>query len=682
MPKSRLQTAAADSSTGDPAGEAFSKLRAEMVERAIVARGVRSEPVLRAMRSVPREAFLPHQLREFAYIDSPLPIGEEQTISQPYIVAFMTEALALEGGETVLEIGTGSGYAAAILAEIAGDVYTVERIGQLAEKAASTLADLGYHNVHVLHADGTKGWPDHAPYDGIIVAAGGPKIPESLKEQLKIGGRLVIPVGHNPKIQELVRVTRISENEYRSEDLADVRFVPLIGQEGWMAADQRAATAPLRPARRVPIKTLAKTIADDYEPFDSIETAELDRLLARVGDARIVLLGEASHGTSEFYRMRERISRALIEKKGFRFVAIEGDWPDAARVDHYVRHMEYPPSEWTAFARFPSWMWRNEEVRAFIDWLRHHNADLSAGSRVAFHGLDLYSLYDSMRAVLKYLDQVDPASAGVARERYGCLTPWQSDPATYGHAALTGAYPTCESDVVHVLTDLLHRRQDYAQRDGERFLDAVQNARLIANAERYYRIMYYGSRASWNLRDGHMFEILKTLLAFYGPKSKAIIWAHNSHIGNAAATEMFSRGEYNLGHLCRKEFGDLTYAIGFGTHTGTVAAASNWDGQMEIKTVLPSIAESYERVCHETGKQSFLFDLRRSSLDESGLGKPRLERAIGVIYRPETELASHYFQAVLPEQFDEYVWFDETKAITPFDTKALKELPDTYPFGL
>ena len=659
----------------------LSKLRREMVERAIVARGVRSELVLDAMRRVPREAFLPQQLREFAYEDSPLPIEEGQTISQPYIVAFMIEALALEGGEKILEIGTGSGYAAAVLAEIAKDVYTVERIGQLAEKAASALADLGYSNVHVLHGDGTRGWPDHAPYDGIIVAAGGPKVPESLKEQLKIGGRLVIPVGRDCKIQELVRVTRISENEYRSEDLADVRFVPLIGDEGWVPTGRKAATAGL--PKSVAEKSLAHAIADDCEPFESIETAQLERLIARIGDAKVVLLGEASHGTSEFYRMRDRITRELVTKKGFRFVAIEGDWPDAARVDHYVRHLEYPPSEWTAFARFPVWMWRNNEVRSFVDWLRHHNAPLKASSRVAFHGLDLYSLYDSIRAVLKYLDQVDPAIARVARERYGCLTPWQSDPATYGHAALTGAYPTCESDVAIVLTDLLQKHREYAEHDGERFMDAVQNARLITNAERYYRIMYYGSRASWNLRDSHMFETLRTLLSFYGENAKAIIWAHNSHIGNAAATEMFSRGEYNLGHLCRKEYGRLAYAIGFGTHSGTVAAASKWDGPMEIKTVLPSVPESYENIFHQAGKRSFFLDLGHSSLDRGeGLRKPRLERAIGVIYRPETELASHYFQAVLPEQFDEYVWFDETSAIAPFETRTLEDLPDTYPFGL
>ena len=407
----------------------FRPLRHEMVERAIFARGVRSELVLNAMRKVPREAFLPQELREFAYEDAPLPIEAGQTISQPYIVAFMTEALALQGGERVLEIGAGSGYAAAVLAEIAGEVYTVERIGQLAEKAAAALADHGYQNVHVLHGDGTKGWPEHAPYDGIIVAAGGPKIPESLKEQLKIGGRLVIPVGRDPKLQELVRVTRLSENEYHREDLADVRFVPLVGQEGWAPAEP-AQPAAGPPYTRLPTKSLAGKIAAACAPFEALETARLDRLLARIGDARIVLLGEASHGTSEFYRMRDRISRELIANKGFRFVAIEGDWPDAARVDHYIRHLEYPPSEWTAFARFPTWMWRNNEVRAFVDWLRSHNAPLKPEKRAAFHGLDLYSLYDSIRAVLKYLDEVDPATARVARERYGCITPWQSDPAT------------------------------------------------------------------------------------------------------------------------------------------------------------------------------------------------------------------------------------------------------------
>jgi protein-L-isoaspartate(D-aspartate) O-methyltransferase len=675
-------------SKGGRPGEAksFASLRAEMVERNIAARGVRDALVLEAMQKVPRELFLPNNLREFAYEDSPLPIAGEQTISQPYIVAFMAEALMLKGGEKILEIGAGSGYAAAVLSEIAANVYTVERIGQLADKAAATLADLGYNNVHVLHGDGTRGWPEHAPFDAIVVAAGGPQVPESLKEQLKIGGRLVIPVGADQRSQELVRVTRISAKQYRSEDIADVRFVPLIGEEGWAIA-KGGRRAPVRRAPR-PVspqeEMLVRNLADAAESFPSIEAADLNPLLARIGPARIVLLGEATHGTSEFYRMRERITRELIVNNGFRFVAIEADWPDAARVDHYVRHFQYPPSEWTAFARFPTWMWRNTEVRDFVSWLRKHNGTVERSQRVAFHGLDLYSLYDSIRSVLNYLDEVDPVSASVARERYGCLTPWQRDPATYGHAALTGSYPTCEADVVRALTDLLAKRRAYAEHDGERFLDATQNARLVANAERYYRIMYYGSRASWNLRDTHMFETLKNLLAFHGPDSKAVVWAHNSHVGNAAATEMAVRGEYNIGQLCRKEFGDQAYLIGFGTHSGTVAAASEWGGPMEVKNVQPALPNSYEQLCHATGLARFMLGLRgRGDLcGPKGLGKARLERAIGVIYRPETERESHYFQANLPRQFDEYVWFDDTHAVTPLDTAEIKGLPDTYPFGV
>ena len=666
----------------------YGKLRQSMVQDHIAARGVRDRLVLEAMGTVPREVFLPGHLREFAYEDTPLPIGGGQTISQPYIVAFMVEALALRGGDKVLEIGAGSGYAAAILSRIAGEVYTVERLGELAAKASEKLADVGYDNVHVLHGDGTQGWPEYAPYDAIIVAAGGPEVPKTLKAQLKVGGRLVIPVGSDPRAQELVRVTRVSETDYKTEDIADVRFVPLVGEEGW--SPEGPDTAPPPPAAR-PARTgdaLAGDVIAAAQPFDSIEDADLGPLLQRIGDARVVLLGEATHGTSEFYRMRARITRALIERKGFRVIGIEGDWPDAARVDHYVRHAEFPPSEWTAFARFPTWMWRNEEVRAFVDWLRAYNGELPQPERVAFHGLDLYSLYNSMRSVLAYLEDVDPDSAVVARARYGCLTPWQMDPATYGRAALTGAYRSCEEDVVHMLHSILEKHREYALHDGERFLDAAQNARLVANAERYYRIMYYGSRASWNLRDSHMFETLKTLLQFYGPASKAVVWAHNSHIGDARATEMSKRGEYNIGQLCRNAFGRGAVLVGFGTDHGTVAAASDWDGPMELKSVRPAIAGSYERLCH-TGSQAsgatrFILPLgpALSEAVRSGLEKPRLERAIGVIYRPETELASHYFQAVLPRQFDEYIWFDESRAVTPFETKQLEGLPDTYPFGV
>jgi len=667
-----------DNDSGDVLMSNFSAERQRMVDDQILARGVRSEAVIDAMRRVPREEFLPEKLGEFAYEDTPLPIQAGQTISQPYIVAFMVEALGLKATDRVLEIGTGSGYAAAVIAEIADSVYTIEHIEELADHAQNVLARHGYANVEVRCGDGTLGWAEHAPYDAIVVAAGGPRVPESLKSQLKIGGRLVIPVGADQRVQELVRVTRVSESSFESEDLADVRFVPLVGDEGW--------SPPSRPGSSVSITSeveLRTRISDACEPFQSIDTVNLDPLLERIGDATVVLIGEASHGTSEFYKMRSRITSELITRKNFRFVAIEGDWPDAARIDHFVRHFDTPPAEWTAFARFPTWMWRNNDVREFVDWLRIHNSDKHPKQRIAFHGLDLYSMYSSIRSVLRYLDEVDPATAALARHRYGCLTPWQSDPATYGRAALTGTYRSCEADVVGMLHELSTKQGQYALHDGERYLDAVQNARLIANAERYYRVMYYGSRASWNLRDEYMFETLNSLREYYRPNKKAVVWAHNSHVGNAVATEMSARGESNIGQLCREKFGDAAFSIGFGTHSGTVAASSDWDSPMEVKKVRASHPDSYEHMFHSVGIPAFLLRLRDLDAESrKALSRARLQRAIGVIYRPETELASHYFQASLPRQFDEYIWFDKTTAVQAFETAELEGLPDTYPFGL
>lgn len=286
--------------------------------------------------------------------------------------------------------------------------------------------------------------------------------------------------------------------------------------------------------------------------------------------------------------------------------------------------------------------------------------------------------------MLRYLDRVDRDAAAVARTRYGCLSPWERDPALYGRAALTGRYRTCEGEVLATLRDLLTRRLEYARRDGETFFDAAQNARVVASAESYYRAMYYGSRESWNLRDRHMFETLRGILDFHGPDAKVVVWEHNSHVGNAEATEMGAHGEINVGALARAHFGDAAFLCGFGTDHGTVAAASDWDGPMEVKTVRPSHPRSYERLCHDSGVPAFLLALRapRRAAVREELAAPRLERAIGVIYRPETELQSHYFQAVLPDQFDEYVWIDRTSAVVPIAAHEVRGVPDTYPFGL
>lgn len=664
----------------------FELERERLVADQIEARGVRDALVLAAMRSVRRELFVPANVASMAYRDGPLPIGGRQTISQPYIVAYMVEALALKGGERILEVGAGSGYAAAVLAEIARDVYTIERIAQLAERAATNLRRAGYKNVHVRHADGTEGWIDEAPFDAILVSAGAPDIPKSLMRQLSVGGRMVIPVGSDLRAQELIRVTRIDEDEFEREDIADVRFVPLIGKEGWETEESDWETRPPRVVQRRPAVSISLPglIAKHGDTFEDINGADLAPLLTRIGDARVVLIGEASHGTSEFYSMREAITRRLIEEKGFNIIAAEADWPDSARIDHYVRHHDVPPAEWTAFARFPTWMWRNEETRAFVDWLHTRNLAATPEERAGFYGLDLYSLYGSIRAVISYLETVDEDLAGLARRRYGCLSPWEADPAAYGQAALKGLYKKCENDVAHMLVSLLEKQQELGFKDGESFFDAAQNALLVANAEKYYRKMYYGSRASWNLRDSHMFETLQNLLAFHGRDARAVVWAHNSHIGDASATEMSRRGEINIGQLCRNYYGQSSYHIGFGTNDGTVAAASAWGGPMQVMQVRPAHPQSYERLFHMTNVPGLMLPLTAKGLKDAsdGIAKPRLERAIGVIYRPETELASHYFEAVLPKQFDEYIWIDRTRAVTPFTVTELQGIPDTYPFGV
>jgi putative phosphoribosyl transferase len=430
----------------------------------------------------------------------------------------------------------------------------------------------------------------------------------------------------------------------------------------------------------------AALITEAAEPFDDLDSADLSSLLDRIGNARVVLIGEASHGTSEFYRLRARITQELIRQRGFTIVAAEADWPDAEHIDEYVRQRHGKPERaWQAFDRFPSWMWRNHEVLEFIEWLRAYNdAQHDPERKVGFYGLDLYSLYTSIHEVIRYLEDVDLDLAGLARRRYDCLTPFEADPSLYGSAVISQRYRECEDEAVAMLKDLIQERMRLSASDGERFFDAERNAALIASAEEYYRIMYYGSPESWNLRDRHMFETLKSILDFRGPSARAVVWAHNSHVGNAAATGMHAAGEINIGQLAREHFGDEAYLIGFGTHTGSVAAASNWGGRVEIKTVRPSHRQSYERLFHDSGVRNFMLPLRRSSHADlrHELGEPRLERAIGVIYRPDTELQSHYFTAVLPHQFDEYLWLNETKAVHPLERSTAPSLPKRHPFLL
>ncbi|HZP12166.1 MAG TPA: erythromycin esterase family protein [Nevskiaceae bacterium] len=433
----------------------------------------------------------------------------------------------------------------------------------------------------------------------------------------------------------------------------------------------RAMTHPLR------------EVAQDY-----------DALLDWIGDAEVVLIGEASHGTHEFYRERAAITRRLIEEKGFRAVAAEADWPDAWRVNRFVhgRGTDVRANDaLRGFQRFPAWMWRNTVMLEFVDWLRAHNRRAQDDRCAGFYGIDLYSLHSSISAVIGYLERIDPSAARRARDRYACFDHVGTDPQSYGYLAHFNVGRSCEDAVVRQLTELLERSQKYAARDGahprDDFFDAAVNARVVRNAEQYYRAMFRSHAESWNLRDRHMMETLVALkghleAAGDGP-ARIVVWAHNSHLGDARATDMSRGGELNLGQLVREHFDARAYAIGFSTYEGTVTAAHDWGEAAETMRVRPGLAGSYEALFHEAGMRGLLLNLRELA-EHALLRGPRLQRAIGVIYRPHTERLSHYFEARLSQQFDAMIHIDTTRALHPLEHTARVaplEETETYPSG-
>ncbi|MBY0493104.1 MAG: erythromycin esterase family protein [Cyanobacteria bacterium] len=428
------------------------------------------------------------------------------------------------------------------------------------------------------------------------------------------------------------------------------------------------------------------------QPFNASRD-DLAALLQRAAAAQIILIGEASHGTQDFYHLRASITKHLIQHHGLTGVAVEADWPDAYRVNRFVRG-EGPDIDantaLSGFERFPSWMWRNTEVLSFVRWLREWN-DEHPKSKVGFYGLDLYSLATSIRAVISYLDKIDPEAARRARDRYACFDHFAGDSHAYGYAVSAGIIEPCEDDVVKQLTELRARAVDYANRDGhvahDEFFFAEQNAMLAKNAEEYYRAMFRGRHSSWNIRDTHMADTLDALVNYLGcqngTKPCIAVWAHNSHLGDARATEMGERGELNLGQLVRERYGGNVHSIGFTTYDGTVTASSDWDSDAERKVVRPALDGSIEALLHSVGLPQFVLDLHDERM--GGYATPLLERAIGVIYRPQTERQSHYFHARVTEQFDTMIHVDRTTALVPLEPSPHwyhEEVPETYPSGL
>lgn len=423
--------------------------------------------------------------------------------------------------------------------------------------------------------------------------------------------------------------------------------------------------------------------------------ADYKPLMDWIGDAHFVLIGEASHGTHDFYYERAEITKRLIQEKGFTAVAVEADWPDAYRVNRYVRGIDDDATANEAlagFRRFPTWMWRNTDVLRFVNWLRSYNDRLpSDATKTGFYGLDLYSLYGSIQAVVGYLEEVDPEAAQRARSRYSCFDHFGEDSQSYGYAAHFGMTESCKNEVINQLVDLQRHGLGYLQQDGQVPIDeyfyAEQNARLIQHAEEYYRSMFRGRVQSWNLRDRHMADTLNRLadhLQQNGQPPKVVVWEHNSHLGDARATDMGDRGELNVGQLVREQHDQDTFLIGFSTYTGTVTAASNWDAPAELKQVRPALPDSYEALFHRVAMPRFLLSLRGDNEVVQQLRSPRLERAIGVIYLPETERASHYFYAQLPDQFDTVIHIDDSRAVEPLERYQPQnaEAPETYPSSL
>jgi len=426
---------------------------------------------------------------------------------------------------------------------------------------------------------------------------------------------------------------------------------------------------------------------------------EYDPIIEAATDKQVVLMGEASHGSLEFYRARAEITKRLLTEQGFDAVAVEADWPDAYAINRYVCALRTNATAKGAldhFERFPTWMWANQEVLHFIKWLRAFNSmDQEETRNVGFYGLDLYSMSRSIHAVIAYLQKVDPKSAEQARKRYGCLNYFLDNPQSYGYAMKFGRARSCEKEIIAQLVELRQRSCDYMVMDGlvaaDEYFCAEQNAKLICTAEKYYRAMFStGPRPNlWNMRDRHMFDTLESLRKHLGKQlnreAKVIVWAHNSHIGNAAATEMSERGELNIGQLAREAYRDRALLIGFSTAKGTVTAASDWDTPTERKNIRPPLLGSYEDIFHQVNQKKFLLNLRENCAATDLLRTPRLQRAIGVIYRPGTERDSHYFYASLPEQFDFMIHFDDTSAVEPLNRAAQwhrGEMDETYPSGL
>ncbi len=660
--------------TGDQ--RRFAAARNRMVHEGLVRRGISDRRVLDAMATVPRERFLPAASAASAYEDRPLPIGSGQTISQPYVVALALEAAAVQPTDRALEVGTGSGYAAAVLDELAAEVWTVERHGDLVVDASESLRATLHGSVHVRWGDGALGWPEAAPFDVVVVSAAGERIPEPLLDQLADGGRLVMPVGPADGHQELVVVRRDGDRLDR-EELGPVQFVPLLPER---------ATRPVRahrhrtgePVAADPELSPAERLARACEPFSSITGADLSGLLHRLSGARVVLLGPSTLGTSEFVQVGARITRALVDHLGCRTVVLDADWPDVAALDAWCAGIDPSPDEPPPCAAFPSWRWRNQEFGALLAWLRRRVAAGDGSDPVRLVGLDV-DAGDCVRSqVLDALDGSDPVAADALRRRYVTDVPWAHGPV--GPPTLSGRAAAAVDRVVERAVEAARQRLEHPSGPRE-FLDPTAQDDLVRSTPQSVAATVAGGPDWWSERERRAATFLRSIVdRAEGP---VVVWSHAARVGDAAATDLDLAGGSSLGQACRSAFGDDAYLIGMGSGTGSVAAATSWGGHTEVLSLEPARAGSIEELLDASHLPAFLLDLRATRQHRVGaeLGGRRPQRVVGPVVGPAPTDRPAVLRGVLPQQFDEYVWIGATSAVVPVPVPVDTTRADRFPPG-
>lgn len=632
----------------------YAQRREILVERQLIGRGLREPALLRAFRDAPRERFA--AAPERACEDVPIAAVDGAQLPSAWDQASALAALAIGEGDRVLLLGASPGYAGALLAALGAEVFAVERDPGRAAATGRRLLEAGYV-VRLRVGEPGAGWPDQGPYDAVLVAAplGEPTL--ALLRQLGERGRLVTEAAGR-----VVRYRRTGPSGWSREELGLAR-----------PALEPAFGAPVAPARRPPPREAPPADRAALERLRALaRPLDVEALADELSVASVVMLGESTHGTSEFYRLRTKLTVALVAR-GFDLVALEADWPDAAVLDRRVRGLAPSEDPARAFTRFPEWMWRNEEVEELVSALAAHARTVAdPARRVRVVGLDLFSLHRSVERVGAWLDAVDPGAAARARDRYGCLLAWEGTPAWRG-----GWRPDCSADARAVLAELLERAAPWAALDPEGYVDAVGNARAVVAAERYHRGVPLGGPTAWNTREAHLVEVLGAEMARRGPGCRAVVWAHNTHVGDARATEIGLAGQRSLGELARGRWGPRVRLVGLGTAGGDVAAATSWDAPMGVLRLGDPVPGSHDALCLATSPVPFAVALR----PEPALEAWRPLRAVGVVVDPAASPDRHYVRASLARQFDAWLWLPRTHPVHPVQGRRSFGDPETWPSG-